>query len=300
MGLPILLLFGSFGENGKIAVVTVNEGDTVSDIADALKDKGLIKSKTVFMLYAQILGKDREFKAGRYDIDLPISIASLIKIFSGNNGGLNDIEITIPEGSKIADIDAIFSRTGLTKNGDFLKPDILKLEGYLFPDTYRFSAQTSVEDIVKKMQSEFDRKVTSSPDRNTVIIASILEREVRSFEDMKLVAGIIKKRIDIGMALEIDATVAYGVCINKYMRGQECDTSLVNLVDNIPRDSDYNTYRRTGLPAGPISNPGIKAIDAALNPEISDYLYYLSAKDGTTIFSKTYQEHQKARREHIL
>jgi UPF0755 protein len=101
------------------------------------------------------------------------------------------------------------------------------------------------------------------------------------------------------MPLEIDATVAYGVCYAEFLVGRYCDTSLANIVDNILVDSAYNTYKRRGLPAGPISNPGLRAIKAALNPQPSDYIFYLSAKDGTTIFSRTAAEHEQARRKYL-
>lgn len=128
----------------------------------------------------------------------------------------------------------------------------------------------------------------------------MIEKEVRNERDMRLVSGIIRKRIKIGKPLQLDATVSYGVCLPKWEDGKYCDVSLANIVDNIPRESAYNTYKRKGLPAGPISNPGLDSLKAALNPEKSDYLYYLNTRDGTTIFSKTASEHEANRRKYIL
>jgi UPF0755 protein len=209
-------------------------------------------------------------------------------------------------------MDLIFAKSGLTKRGDLLSPEILKQEGYLFPDTYRFSKEDlngvkiQTLDVVAKLQENFKGKtddlfknLSQQKIKETIVIASLLEKEVQSKAEMRLVAGIIEKRASIGMLLQIDATVAYGVCYPKFLLRQYCDTSLANIIDNLKSSSPYNTYQRKGLPVAPISNPGIEAIKAALNPQPSDYLYYLTAKDGTTIFSKTSAEHEAARRRYL-
>ncbi len=203
-----------------------------------------------------------------------------------------DTQVTIPEGMNIADMGRILAKAGIITDGVFLTPQYLELEGELFPDTYRFNKQSAVEAVIERMQKTYD-------DRRALIIASILEKEVQKPEDMKLVAGIIEKRLDAGMALQLDATVAYGVCLPVWRRGTYCDVTQVNLVDNIKRDTAYNTYSRTGLPVGPISNPGLVAYTAALHPQASEYWYYLSAKDGTTIFSKNLAEHNAAKRKYL-
>ena len=159
-------------------------------------------------------------------------------------------------------------------------------------------------EIIKKMWENFEEKtrgLTITP--QAVIVASMLEKEVRKAEDMALVAGIIYKRLELGMPLQIDATVAYGSCLNIWTSQVQrtCDVTEINLIENIKIDSPYNTYTRKGLPLGPISNPGLRALNAALNPVASDYLYYLSARDdGRTIFSKTAEEHQLNRKKYLL
>ena len=203
----------------------------------------------------------------------------------------NDIQVTIPEGTNLADIEKVILSSGIVLTDGLLK-NSLELEGYLFPDTYRFEKSSSAADIIFRMKKEHQ-------DRDTVIIASMLEKEVQTEADMKIVAGIIAKRLKAGMALQLDATVAYGACLPIFLRGEYCDVSEVNIVDNLKRDSAYNTYTRAGLPPGPISNPGLVALRAASNPQESPYWYYLSARDGTTIFSRTLEEHNRARARYL-
>ena len=204
----------------------------------------------------------------------------------------NDVSVTIPEGTNIADMGRLLEVAHVASASILLTPEVLKLEGSLFPDTYRFDRGSTAEDIIVRMRKNY-------PDRDQLVIASLLEKEVQTEDDMRLVTGIIQKRLDIGMALQIDATVAYGACLPRFLKGEYCDVSKVSIVDNKAKDSAYNTYTRRGLPAGPITSPGRKALDAAAHPTTSDYWYYLSAKDGTTIFSKTLEEHNRAKRKYL-
>ncbi len=285
----------------------IEKGESLGAIAHSLADQNLVMSRYLFVAYAIFTGQERNFKAGEYVIPPRPSIGGLVNIFAGGKGESGDISVTVPEGTNLADLGKILSKSGLSvKAEDFLGPDMLKVEGYLFPDTYRFKPGSQVGEITEAMRNNFDEKVRQAHPtifesrlQRIVIIASILEKEVRNQRDMRLVAGIIEKRLARNMPLEIDATVTYGVCYPKFLAGQYCDVSLANIVDNLKVNTLYNTYRNMGLPAGPISNPGLAAIEAALNPEKSDYLYYLSAPDGTTIFSKTAAEHEKARNKYL-
>ncbi|MFA6551827.1 MAG: endolytic transglycosylase MltG, partial [Patescibacteria group bacterium] len=169
------------------------------------------------------------------------------------------------------------------------------LEGYLFPDTYRIFKNATAEDIVAKMLKNFDNKLTaemradikkqgkSLPD--IIILASIIEKEVPRPEDMKKIAGIFYQRLKINMALQSDATINF--ITNKGTTRPSADDLQIN--------SPYNTYKNPGLPPGPISNPGIEAIKAAIYPQAGDYFYFLTTPEGQVIYSRTYAEHLAAK-----
>lgn len=291
--------------SNKEAAFLIERGQPLSSIAESLSQQHLVVSGTAFVIYARLTGQEKKFKAGSYKISTNASIRELVKTFAEGRSEPDDVVVTIPEGTNLADIDRTFSKAGLTKKGDFLNPksSVLKLEGFLFPDTYRFRPSEPgrflpVEEVIKKMSNNFDVKTRDlltgySADRGgtakiyrTIIIASILEKEVKTEEDMRLVAGIIEKRIELGMSIEIDATVAYGVCYPVLLVGKYCDVSLANIVDNIPVDSVYNTYKRKGLPFGPISNPGLKAIRAAVSHKKPAYNIRIKTAIPTIVRAK--------------
>lgn len=284
----------------------IQKGSGSRKVARVLAENGVIRSQHLFIFYAILTGNEKQIKAGRYIISPAMNIPRLLSTFTQGLAEPEGILVTIPEGNNIADVSLILSKAGMNNGPAILGAQGTGLEGYLFPDSYHFRGDESTGQIIGRLNDNFNRKargtlknVTDHDFKEAIIIASILEKEIRTEEDMRLVSGIIRKRLTRGMPLEIDATVAYGVCYPKFLAGQYCDVSQVNLVDNILRDSEYNTYARNKLPPAPISNPGLAAILAALNPETSDYLYYLNAKDGTTVFSKTGAEHQAARRKYL-
>lgn len=304
--------------------VVIEKGEGLGEIAGLLKEKEVIISRNFFVFYANALGKGDNLKAGKYVFEGRLSLNQvLVKIIKGDSKP-EDVEITIPEGSNVWEIDEILTRAELIKQGDFAVTAI-DYEGSLFPDTYRLrnfqfpiiNFQTSFNDsiskqkelaaeLVKKMLNNFEEKtqhifknLNIEKQKEIIIIASILEKEAKTEEDMRLVAGVIKNRLEKGMLLQIDATVAYGVCYQQALgfrlqasSFKYCDVSQVGIVNEIKIDGPYNTYIRAGLTPGPISNSGLKALEAALNPADTDYLYYLSTRDGSqVIFSKTAAEH---------
>jgi len=204
------------------------------------------------------------------------------------------ITVTIPEGLTVRQIE---ERLGL-------QLPVENLEGFLFPDTYYFSFGFSGAEVVKKMKDNFDKKVNQEIREEIkrqgktlfeiITMASMIEKEVRTLEDKKLVSGLLWKRLKTNMPLQVDATIAY--ILTKEGKGEwtfeEMRREIAKARDI---DSPYNTYKYRGLPVGPISNPGLESILAAVYPEDSEYWYYLSTPEGETIFSKTLDEHNRAR-----
>lgn len=288
--------------------IQIQEGQGARDISQILHESGVIKNRRWFEVYVLLSGKRKELKAGKYLFSGRVTLNDAAKkIIRGDS--LSDYGLLVPEGYTLYDIDkrlaqelkniekSSFSKAAVSYDNssgqwEFLPANKnLNLEGYLFPDTYRIKYGSKPEEIIEKMLDNFNKKVWAEyKSRNFsehITMASIIEREVPNPEEMKIVSGILWKRLKIDMALEADATLYYFKCYLKIP--QDCG-AVINGDKEV--NSGYNTYLYTGFPAGPISNPGLNAIEAAFNPVSSPYLYYLSAKDdGRTIFAKTLDEH---------
>lgn len=298
-------------------------------IGALLKREGVIRSKWAFVTYVSLRGIASSLKPGTYAFgnDPIFRIADMLVA-----GGKNEKEITVPEGWTVRDIGVLLERQGVGTAGAletlvspaaaallagrfaFLadKPASAGLEGYLFPDTYRLPEDAVPEDAVIKMLENFDRRVDAALRRDiaeqkkglfaVVVMASLIEKEVVSDEDRALVSGILWKRLDAGMPLQVDATVVYAKTQLGNSVSKLGDTATKNekiSLEDTRISSPYNTYRHRGLPPGPIANPGLSAIRAAIYPKPSPYLYYLSAPDGRTIFSRTLDEHNAAKAKYL-
>jgi UPF0755 protein len=179
------------------------------------------------------------------------------------------------------------------------------LEGYLFPDTYYMFKNADFQDIADVFLQNFDKKITpkirddiARANKNLhdiIIMASLIEKEVISDQDRKIVSGILWNRLRIGIPLQVDATISY---VKKQHNMANAPSGRISHADLLLK-SPYNTYLHRGLPAGPIGNPGLSAITAAIHPTPSTYLYYLSTPDGRTIFSRTLEEHNKAKHKYL-
>lgn len=269
-------------------LVKIEKGWGSGEVAQELKDQGIIASKWVFVLYVWVRGYNNHLQAGEYLIQTPISIPKIARMIAFGEVAPNYVKVTIPEGWTNQQIEQRLIASGVLKSGDKLPKTE---EGYLFPDTYYFEKNLSVEAVVKKMHDNFLIKIgeisknlladSSMKLRNAVIMASIIEKEVANDEDRAIVSGIFWKRIENGIPLQSCATIAYILGVEKRQYTYE-DTRV---------KSPYNTYINLGLPPTPINNPGLSAIKAALYPQKTDYLYFLSASDGTTIYAKTIEEH---------
>lgn len=289
--------------------VHVGSGQSLTAISNLLKEQGLVRSALVFRFYVAGLGRERNLKAGDYTIPAGATLNDIAWQIAGG-GASNDTAVFIPEGYNIWEIDKRLTDVGLIKEGQFATA-YGSHEGYLFPDTYRFKPDSLLAEIEQKMELNGQDKTkdligglsVSARDR-ILTIASIIEKEARTESDMRLVSGVIANRLKQGMPLAIDATVSYGACLRKFKdlniaTLKDCDVTQIGVGAEIKIDSAYNTYLRAGLPPHSISNPGLTAVEAALNPT-GDYLYYLSTRDGSQIiFSKTGAEHAANRRKYL-
>jgi UPF0755 protein len=298
----------------------IEKGENLFEIAQGLEHEELIRSRFFFDFFVLIKNSQSKLQAGEYFLNPSMSILEIAnKIIFGDTA---TVTITIPEGWNLRDIAWYFENQGmfqaeelfeligfplinysvntdLPKPKDFSldyeflkdKPKNISLEGYLFPDTYETAIGISLEDIIRKMLDNFDKKLTPElketfeEQRKTVfeiiIMASLLEKEVKDFEEKKIVAGILWKRMENKIGLHVDATISY-ITGKKTVKISKEETEI---------DSLYNTYKYRGLPLGPICNPGLESIIAAIHPTNSDYWYYLSTPEGETIFNKTLEEH---------
>jgi len=284
-----ILWWGIFIPKEKISkakIFSVEKGESLLEIGEKLEKESFIKNKIFFTLYVLSIGKHKNLQAGKYFLSSSMNIPEIAqKIISGE---IANIKVTIPEGSTIKDIEE--------KLGIKLPKE--NLEGYLFPDTYYFPVGVTGEEVVRIMRENFEKKIAPYREEikksgrtlhEIIVMASLLEKEVKTKEDKELVSGILWKRLEVGMPLQVDATITY-------ITGKK--TTKIPLED-LQIDSPYNTYKYKGLPPAPICNPGLESILAALYPKESDYWYYLSTPEGKTIFSKTLQEHNIAKEKYL-
>jgi len=274
--------------------IEIKEGFTLSETASLLKDENVIRSPFVFKALVYVLGGERGIQVGEYFLPKPASVISLsFRVIKGDFG-FEPVKITFPEGSTILEMAKIAEKKlPRFKAGEFITLTEGK-EGYLFPDTYIFYTNTKTETVAKTLEENFEIKTDTlkrsalklgKDFRDIIIMASIIEEEARKEEDRKIISGILWKRIKIGMALQVDAPFIYSIGRNTY------ELTRSDLRGNSP----YNTYQIRGLPVGPISNPGLSSINAALYPTESPYLFYLSDKNGTVYYGKDFEEHKKNR-----
>lgn len=293
----------------------VKQGMSLSQVAADLKSQGLIRSRAVFILYVSASGADDSLKAGAYKLSTAYSAGQIADIIIGGFARSNDYQILLAEGFNVWEIDKRLSEYGMAEE-NYFSQKYIDSEGFLFPDTYRvarpsndsFNLNFIADEVFNKMNKEFKDKtdeilagLSEEKKRQVIIVASMLEKEARLKNDMKLVSGIIWKRLENDWTLSIDATVAYGACLREFETTKKiCDVSQIGVGKEIKIDGPYNTYTRLGLPPGPIANPGLTAIEAALNPTESPYWYYLSARGtGQIIYSKTGEEHTTNRLKYL-
>jgi UPF0755 protein len=272
----------------------VKNGSSKRKIAIELKDKKLIRSAQAFLLSTYF--SSRDLKAGYYKLASSMSMEQIIeKIESGEVDAFN---ITIPEGYRVLQIAKKLEDVGKIDPGKFLNAAV-GTEGTLFPDTYMIPYNMEEAKIVKMFKDNFETKVAKlKPNEDQLIIASIVEREAIKDDERAKIAAVYKNRVEKNMLLQADPTIRYGLDSQKYLKDKNLNFDFwtpLTKSDINSLNSNFNTYKQKGLPPAPICNPGIKSIEAAVNPQKDfDYLFFFHDKSQTIHFSKTYEEHLKA------
>lgn len=293
--------------------VSIEQGLSTSKIAQVLKDEKIISSKYVFLLRVTLSQYRGKLKYGDFEFSPDDGYSEIIKKLATGGSKKETVTITVPEGYSVEKIIELIEDKGLgTKQeieralNDEYDYEFLnnlnvptgcnyRLQGFLFPSTYEFYADATAYEVIDRMLLEFEKqfKTTGSTYDNlfeVITKASMIEREAKTDADRKMIAGVIENRLKKDMRLQIDATVMYVITNGLY------NADKVYYKD-LEKRSPYNTYANTGLPIGPIANPGIKSIEASLNPAQHDYLYYRtdeSKNDGSHIFTKNFEEHKSA------
>ncbi len=278
-------------------VISIDDGESLQDITDNLYKMNVIKFPLIFRTTVIILGGERKVIAGDYLLDKKESPIDLAYRLVKGQFHMDVVKVTIPEGWDVFEI-----ANHLEKSlKSFSKQDFLTLalnkEGYLFPDTYFLPDTARPKSVLNLMLGTFDEKIksvtglaTSTKSLNDILtMASIIEAEALDKESRRIVSGILWKRIQIGMPLQVDATFSY-------VNGES--TFQLSL-DDLKIDSPYNTYKYKGLPPGPINNPGIDAIEAALYPKTSKYLFFLTGHDGKMYYARTFDEHKRNKAKYL-
>ncbi|CAG7840641.1 aminodeoxychorismate lyase [Clostridium novyi B str. ATCC 27606] len=289
-------------------LVVVAKGDSLSNIINKLHNDGYIKKPNVIKGYINIKRLNTMIKQGKYNINKNISIDHFVKILNNGFDEEEFVKVTIPEGYNIENIGKKLEENGIISKKEFIKnckqyklPQYIltnknqrySLEGYLFPDTYRFKKGTSGKKIIDDMLFQFKLVINDIEKKNkkfnnlceVITKASIIEKEARCEKDRAKIASVINNRMKKQMKLQIDATVLYALGEHK-QRLYYKDLKI---------KSPYNTYNIKGLPPGPICNPGKPSIMAVLNPEKTEYLYYVQKDNKEHYFTKDYKDFLKAK-----
>ena len=292
-------------------ILEIQPGTNLKQVSRILADKQIIKKPNTFVWYTRLQGKQNEIKTGEYSFT---PSTPPWKILDALTRGMTVLyTVTIPEGYRITEIAALFEDKGLTTREKFIEatrnPTLVEslniptkdLEGYLYPETYRFSKTAGAEQIVGTLVETFKERV-QTPDlskqvesqklslHEIVTLASLIEKETGLAKERKIISSVFHNRLAKKMRLQTDPTVIYAI-VHFDGNIRKKDLSI---------DSPYNTYKYFGLPPGPIASPGLESIEAALNPTESEFLYFVSRKDGSHQFSTNYQDHTRAVRKYQL
>jgi UPF0755 protein len=290
---PLSVLLIPAGGFAKGTLVTVEKDASFGETAAMLEEKNIIGSALLFKALARASASDTVLQAGRYMFETPIGSALVLYRLVVGDTGIKSVRVTIPEGSTVREMGDILSASIPGFDTATFRAEAIPYEGYLFPDTYEIFVDATSSEVIARMRARFNEvwkevlvntgdTSASEPQERIVIMASILEKETKLGPDRAIVSGILWKRIEIGMALQVDAVFGYI---------HDTDTYHPDL-DDLEVDSPYNTYRNRDLPPGPIGNPGKDALEAALHPVASSHLYYLTGADSTVHYADTFEQHK--------
>ena len=297
---------------------SIKKGETLREIASHLEKNGLVSSSALFQFYFRVSGLTKDIRAGYYRFPPHSSITKIAQIITSNQISSDGVLLVV-EGTTIKDIEKKLQEKNILSSMDFYRfkvkdfsavyPDLFNdvppennLEGFFFPDSYHLSSGLSEKEIVEMFLNNFSHKVHQlSPASwgnskisfyQRLIMASILEKEVQSEKDKRMVADILWRRLQENIPLQVDASICYAQ--------QRSFTNCKLTPSSFSIDSPYNTYLHKGLPPTPICNPGLESLEAAFHPLSNDYWYYLTdRKTGKTIFSRTFEEHKFARQKYL-
>ncbi len=291
-------------DNTQTVLIDATETKSFNEIAQSLQSQGLIRNGFTFRLLARLQHKDTLVKAGEYEISPSMSPQQILNKLV--RGEMFTRRVTVKEGMTIADISAALEQAGIISRAAFdaaahdtqllLEEGIeaTSFEGYLFPETYQFPRNTTARKIIKTMHEQLQKRwlpdwaqraeIYAMSTHQVLTLASIIEKESGNFEEQPVISSVFHNRLKRGMRLQADPTVIYGIPnFNGNITKQDLNTL-----------TPYNTYMIDGLPPGPIANPGIAAIKAALFPTDTNFLYFVGNGDGKHIFSETLSDHNDA------
>lgn len=272
-------------------LVSVKEGATAAEVAQQLKEQGVVRQSESFRAAVILLGRDRGVRAGDYLFKEPKDVLSVARAITTGAYGLEPIRIRIPEGATTKSMAKLYASQLERFDAEKFIEKAQPQEGYLFPDTYFFLPNATEDTVIEAMRQNFDTHIEElvgeitefgKPLNEVVIMASILEKEAHTYADRQMIAGVLWRRLRIDMALQVDAAFLYSLGYTTF------DLTKADLAN---KEDPYNTYANKGLPPGAIGSPSLSSLKAAVNPIDKGYLFYLADRNYITHYSKTYEEH---------
>ncbi len=300
-------LFEGPEQVGREVIYEVKLGQSFNSIANDLKAQGVLKSSEAFRIYGRFTRQIPNVKTGEYRLSTAMTPPQVMSVIT--SGFSVTRALTIPEGYSVFEIAELLEARGFAPKAEVMKLSFDKsfvkkvlgverpsLEGYLYPETYSFTKYMGTERILTEMVKTFKANFENIPkpfpfawnDYQVITMASIIEKETGAPHERQLISSVFHNRIKKNMRLQTDPTIIYA----KALKSGKLVIDIKKA--DLSWEHPYNTYTRAGLPPGPISNPGFDAMKAAVNPAITDFLFFVSQNDGTHIFSETYEKHTNA------